>query len=1441
LRPRLIAKVNMSPRAVPVPVQVSVPVQSVSQQPLFQSQAQGVHTTVQLLPPSAQTLPAAPVTSMPQGLLERIDGVVSEMERELSEDLAACVKSPLADLQRSGSQASVSVRNAAGNNGGEPAGDDESTIAWIDKQIWAIEHRREACENRQAHLADLRRMVSDGERGHVDRAGSTDGNWEGGEDFEEMAGANNPARRLSILEAEHDLLKKQVETEREDLLRVRNNLELECERRLREVRSLAEAVEDGKNRAWAAEEAANQRAKEARLEVQVLQESLREMEAVEEERAATGADIKQLEENSRAVLSDCRALQQRVRELEVERAAFLDLQAASEEEHRSLRNRIRHLEGENASYEAGLAQLSSPKASKETTLSRQREELAQKEAALEASHGSWRAATDVELDKLREAMHAKFKQDHRGLEEERDSHWQGREDAERRHSETCREMDRMLNDKVRVQADKEAEEQAREALEHQHQAVLEDSARLRTDKQKLLKDQAAEKDAKEEAQRLHQVALQDAEELRADQQKLQQDKEAEQLARQEAERKHAEVSKDMENLQADKQKLLADKEADQLARKVVEQKHAAVQQDLEKVRQDNERVKADHEAEKRLGQEIQQKHLQVTEDLEAEKADRQKLDGDSTREQKAKGDLERAHQAVLAEKASLHGDHTKLQALLEAEKKARAEAEARHRLVEDDKKRVENDHRKAEEDKASEKRARVEAEKKHQQLLSDSEKLRADQQKLQVDHQAEQQAREEAERKHAAVLRDMQQLSRDQEKLKADKDAEQRAREEAEKRHQAVAKDLEQVSSDQRKLRMDKEAEQRAKEEAERRHQAVAKDLSQVHADQGKLRSDKDVEQRGREEVERKHQAVVKDMERLKADHQEVISRQTATWEEEHGRLNSLHLEETKRMKAFHQEESEQIKSYHSQSRGADQKAFDEMQTRLREAESKKSHLEEDVVHLRKSKAEKEAAEKNLREAIAMERKEVQDLKRTLEDRDRQLEGFKRDQDHQLTRLMDELQKEQEEGQSIREELEKAHIAGLAIQEDAEDAMRKSDVTKQQLELAWREKLQQAEREIEALRRTGGGALEDANFKVERTSMSQRLSLWAEPSALRNIAKKDMLLPDSNDPFVQKVREIHEGVNGVLNDANEYHSESLDYLLDSAVENLEKAMPLRHGMRDVDRGQAFQLERRVEARWHDLKALLEDVYTEYQLSSEEQKKVTEWLDIDLHRCQEEIELLQKLHRDHSLSDVSDSLLEALLELKSSSGNATKEWESHSFSPAHWAAQNGRRDIIEFIRSQDDGHELIDRRDRDGRTPLFYADRAKKRGLVHYLKVDVGSTSRAFEPTESRPNVESQGKLSPAYQQVLTQIETQGWHSVRWKDDFTMLHWAATKGNKELCGYLVRLNADPGSKDNKDRTPADCARNAGFDSILSAIQEVAVPRASLRIGAFPIRPASTPTE
>lgn len=47
---------------------------------------------INVVPPSEANLS--------EDLLKRIDGVVSEMERELSDDLTACVKSPLAELKQ---------------------------------------------------------------------------------------------------------------------------------------------------------------------------------------------------------------------------------------------------------------------------------------------------------------------------------------------------------------------------------------------------------------------------------------------------------------------------------------------------------------------------------------------------------------------------------------------------------------------------------------------------------------------------------------------------------------------------------------------------------------------------------------------------------------------------------------------------------------------------------------------------------------------------------------------------------------------------------------------------------------------------------------------------------------------------------------------------------------------------------------------------------------------------------------------------------------------------------------------------------------------------------------------------------------------------------------------------------------------------------------------
>ena len=59
-----------------------------------------------------------------------------------------------------------------------------------------------------------------------------------------------------------------------------------------------------------------------------------------------GADLRQLEENSRTVLLDCQQLQQKVKELELERSVFLEVQAKSEEERRALVARLRQLEEE---------------------------------------------------------------------------------------------------------------------------------------------------------------------------------------------------------------------------------------------------------------------------------------------------------------------------------------------------------------------------------------------------------------------------------------------------------------------------------------------------------------------------------------------------------------------------------------------------------------------------------------------------------------------------------------------------------------------------------------------------------------------------------------------------------------------------------------------------------------------------------------------------------------------------------------------------------------------------------------------------------------------------------------------------------------------------------------------------------------------------------------
>jgi len=50
-------------------------------------------------------------------------------------------------------------------------------------------------------------------------------------------------------------------------------------------------------------------------------------------------------------------------------------------------------------------------------------------------------------------------------------------------------------------------------------------------------------------------------------------------------------------------------------------------------------------------------------------------------------------------------------------------------------------------------------------------------------------------------------------------------------------------------------------------------------------------------------------------------------------------------------------------------------------------------------------------------------------------------------------------------------------------------------------------------------------------------------------------------------------------------------------------------------------------------------------------------------------------------------------------------------------------------------------------------------------------------------------LPPAYKDLLDQIDKTGWRSMNWKNNYTLLHWAAGHGQGALCRYLIQLNAN----------------------------------------------------
>jgi len=169
-----------------------------------------------------------------------------------------------------------------------------------------------------------------------------------------------------------------------ELVRVNAALEAQCEKHLAKLKTMSEVLETTESRARMAEEANNERSAQAAFQSQSLQDQLlearaaaaRERSAAHEAtmaRSAAEAELEALEARSREVLSDCRALQSKIRTLEAERANSGDA-----EECHVLHAHARVLEEQRAELDQQATELASLQ-QREQML---REELTERDVAI---------------------------------------------------------------------------------------------------------------------------------------------------------------------------------------------------------------------------------------------------------------------------------------------------------------------------------------------------------------------------------------------------------------------------------------------------------------------------------------------------------------------------------------------------------------------------------------------------------------------------------------------------------------------------------------------------------------------------------------------------------------------------------------------------------------------------------------------------------------------------------------------------------------------------------------------------------------------------------------------------------------------------------------------------------------------------------------------------
>lgn len=84
---------------------------------------------------------------------------------------------------------------------------------------------------------------------------------------------------------------------------------------------------------------------------------------------------------------------------------------------------------------------------------------------------------------------------------------------------------------------------------------------------------------------------------------------------------------------------------------------------------------------------------------------------------------------------------------------------------------------------------------------------------------------------------------------------------------------------------------------------------------------------------------------------------------------------------------------------------------------------------------------------------------------------------------------------------------------------------------------------------------------------------------------------------------------------------------------------------------------------------------------------------------------------------------------------------------------------------------------------------------------------------------SSSAMPRVYAQALACIEQRGWpvvHPIAEPASWTVFHWAAAEGRRDICLKLLTAHADPRRLDDQGRSPLDCAREAGHAELWSML-------------------------